>query len=164
MFRTPFTRPLAATLLVFALPTFAVAQITSYGSEAGWNIFTDGNAGGCFMEQRQGELVVQMGSQSPGTGFVAVYAQEDVGIAQGEPIEVLFTIDGEQFYGTARGVQRDNVDGAYILANNPDFLDAIRGKQTMVVTGQDGNLTEIDLTGTNAAVDQVAACIAASAG
>lgn len=156
---------IAATLVALTVPTMALAQFTSYGTTAGWNVFHDGNAGGCFMEQQQGDLVVQMGVQSaPDSGFVAVYAAGDVGIAQDEPIQTTFRLDGEEFGGTSQGVNRGDLSGAFIRANNPDFLQAIRGKQTMAVTGSNGGEVSIDLTGTNAAVDTVIACIEANAG
>lgn len=148
-----------------ALPSLAAAQpFTSYGEAEGWNIFVNGATNGCFMEQQQGDLVVQMGTQGGADfAFVAVYAMEELGIVQGDPIEVSFFIDGEEFAGTASGVQRSTsdggvIEGATIKANNPNFGDAIANKQTMTIMGQSGNSTDIDLSGTRAAIEATRAC------
>ncbi len=158
-------RRLAAAALAASLAAPLAAQpFTPRGEAGGWRVFVNEATGGCFMEQRQGALVVQMGTQGGADfGFVAAYAEGEVGIAQGEEMTVLIEIDGDGFGGIARGVRRERaegppLEGAVTISRSPAFAEALAEGRRMRVVADTGALVEIDLAGTRAGIAAVRAC------
>ena len=158
-------RRLAAAALAASLAAPLAAQpFAPFGEAGGWRVFVNEATGGCFMEQRQGELVIQMGTQGGADfGFIAAYAEGEVGIAQGEEMTVLIEIDGDGFGGIARGVRRDRADGpplegAVTISRSPAFLEALAEGRRMRVVSEGGALVAIDLSGTRAGIRAVRAC------
>ena len=167
MTRLPAAAPAAALATALAalcaLP-LAAQPFTPYGQFGGWRVFVNGATQGCFMEEMQDGLVIQMGTQGGADfGFIAAYTEGEAGIAQGEEMTVLIEIDGEGFGGIARGVRREQADGtllegAVTISRSPAFAEALARGRTMRVVADGGNLVEIDLSGTEAAIRAVRDC------
>ena len=150
-----------ATLYVSAAP----AQVTEYGSEAGWDIFVNEEMGpGCFVMQTTPEgMQVQMGinrSQDAPEGYVALYAQDTPNVKKGQKISVTFDVDGDKFSGDFKGQKfREGWRGAYVRVNNPDFVYDLAKKYKLTITASDGRPPiVIDLTGTFKAFEVLRAC------
>jgi hypothetical protein len=145
-------------------PQVAAQPFAPYAQVDGWTVWINDATRGCFMEARRGDLIVQMGTQGGADfGFIAAYAEGDVGIRQGEEIAVVIDIDGEGFGGIARGVQRTRPDGtllegAVTISRSIAFAEALADGQRMAVLGENGTLVEIDLSGTAAAITAVLDC------
>ena len=90
-------------------------------------------------------------------GYVALFAQEDLGLPDGETRIANFNIDGALFEGEGQTVVTDGFEGGFLYFNNPNFINDING-QEMVITTEAGTEVTVDLTGTKAAGEAVLAC------
>jgi len=156
--------PCALALAILVPAPAAAEPFEPHARVGAWGIWFNAATQGCFMEARQGDLVVQMGLQGGADfGFIAAYTEGDAGIAQGEEIAVIIDIDGAGFAGLARGVRRAGadgtvIDGAVTISRSPDFADALAAGETMRVLAETGALVEIDLRDTRPAMESLRAC------
>jgi hypothetical protein len=157
-----------ATAATCLAATLATAQpFEGKGEVGGWNVFFNGATGGCFMEQAQGPLVVQLGTEAAmlgegegaSFGFLAVYTTNEAAeIEDGEIWPIVMEIDGDLFGGEAMGVVREDVRGGYVVSRDIGFGDDLANGQTLNIVTPAGAVVEIDLTGTKAAMQAVRDC------
>ena len=141
----------------------AAAATTKYGSEAGWDIYVDSAMGpGCLITKDlpNGEQL-QMGidvSTANKRGYIALYTKAGANVGAGEQISVLFDIDGQQFSGEAKGQKIEGFTGAYVRANNPEFIYDLVKKHTLTMTPQGRDPIVVSLDGTNNAFKALRTC------
>ncbi len=158
-------RCIAVVVLAALSASTAHAQVTEYGSEAGWDIMVNQQMGpGCFVMHTTPEGVqIQMGinrAKEAPEGFVALYTQAPADVKAGQTIAVTFDVDGDKFSGDFKGQQyQDGWRGAYVRVNNPDFVYDLAKRHKLTITADDGRPPiVIDLTGTFAAFEALRAC------
>ncbi len=156
---------IAAAVLTAFSANAAHAQVTQYGSEAGWDILVNQQMGpGCFIMHTTPEGVqIQMGinrAKDAPEGFIALYTQAPADVRAGQEIKVTFDVDGQKFTGDFKGQQyQDGWRGAYVRVNNPDFVYDLAKKYKLTITADDGRPPiVVDLTGTFAAFEALRAC------
>ncbi|MEL7100280.1 MAG: hypothetical protein AAGM84_15755 [Pseudomonadota bacterium] len=160
MFAKKFTAGLAAATL--ALATSAAAQSVEYWGEAGgWAVLVDPSLGyGCFLqaEYDNGALVRIGFDRNVGAGYVTAFNYDWGDIEEGAAYEVGFALDGEYYTGEAVGIYVEDVPGADIYFDNPDFLWDIAKKYTMTFYNEGGEVMAIDLGGTFVGLEAILEC------
>ena len=152
-----------ALAVVVLTATAAAAATSKYGSEAGWDIYIDSNMGpGCLITQElPPDSQVQMGIDATAAnkrGFIALYTKAGANVGAGEKLSVLFDVDGQQFSGEAKGQQIEGFKGAFVWANNPEFIYDLAKKHTLTITPEGRDPIVLSLAGTNAAFKALRAC------
>ena len=99
---------IAVVVLAALSASTAHAQVTEYGSVAGWDIMVNQQMGpGCFVMHTTPEGVqIQMGinrAKEAPEGFVALYTQAPANVKAGQTIAVTFDVDGDKFSGDFKG-------------------------------------------------------------
>lgn len=143
--------------------TGANAQITKYGSEAGWDIFINDQMGpGCLAARKLSpEVQIEMGidaTKTPMIGYMAVYTKADASVAEGEQLSVVFDVDGTAFSGVATGQQMPGFRGGSVPVNNVDFIYDLANKHTLTITPSGRAPIVVSLDGTNAAFKSLRSC------
>ena len=141
----------------------AAAATTKYGSEAGWDIYVDSSMGpGCLITRDlPPDSQIQMGIDNTTAnkrGYIALYTKAGANVGAGEKLSVLFDVDGQQFSGEATGQKMEGFTGAYVRANNPDFIYDLAKKHKLTITPQGRDPIVISLDGTNAAFKALRTC------
>ena len=152
-----------ALAVVVLTATGAAAATTKYGSEAGWDIYIDSNMGpGCLITRDlPPDSQVQMGIDATTAnkrGYIALYTKAGANVGAGEKLSVLFDVDGQQFSGEATGQQIEGFKGAFVRANNPEFIYDLAKKHTLTITPEGRDPIVLSLAGTNAAFKALRAC------
>ena len=153
----------AALAVAVLAATGAAAQQTKYGSEAGWDIYVSQSMGpGCLITRDLTlDSQVQMGidkTTANTRGYIALYTKAGANVAAGDELSVLFDVDGQQFSGEASGQQMEGFRGAYVWANNPEFIYDLAKKHTLTITAKGRDPIVVSLAGTNAAFKALRAC------
>lgn len=143
--------------------TGANAQITKYGSEAGWDIFVNDRMGpGCLVARKLSpEVQIEMGvdaRKTPLIGYMAVYTKADANIGEGEKVPVIFDVDGQAFSGEATGQQLPGFRGGSVPVNNVDFIYDLAKKNTLTITPDGRAPIVVSLAGTDAAFKSLRTC------
>ena len=152
-----------ALAVVVLTATAAAAATSKYGSEAGWDIYIDSNMGpGCLITQELPPIRRSRWASMPPPankrGFIALYTKAGANVGAGEKLSVLFDVDGQQFSGEAKGQQIEGFKGAFVWANNPEFIYDLAKKHTLTITPEGRDPIVLSLAGTNAAFKALRAC------
>jgi hypothetical protein len=158
-----------AAALCLALPALANDPVPPgddpfavFSEVEGWTVFSDAARGSCLIEAvDEAGNVVQMGlTPDAQYGYVGVFTLADVDIRNKQMVEI--DIDGAIFTGEARGIKASHLagdyQGGYILANNPNFGDAIANGRTMLVFPEKTAAFAVNLDGTKAAIAEARKC------
>jgi hypothetical protein len=144
------------------LPVAAFAQsLEEWGSAGGWDVLIDPTLGdGCLIqaEYQDGSLVRIGFDRNEGSGYVTAFNENWGGIEEGESYDIIFDLDGEEYEGVATGIYLEELPGADIYFDNPEFLFDIAKKYTMTLYNSEGEVMAIDLGGTNVGLDAVIEC------
>lgn len=137
----------------------------SYGSVGHWNVFVDETKGSCVIETRQTEgLIVQMGlTKNKDLGYLGVFTQDPTDFKKGDKRELIIDLDGDVYTAESTAMKGNitpGYSGAYILANNPNFIADVANKQTLKAVDTERVFT-LDLTGTKKAMMMGSECNAA---
>lgn len=158
-------KPLVLSTLLagaLALPVQAHAQeFEPWGSSDYWDVMIDPSLGdGCLIQSAFSDgSVVRIGfDRVEGNGYVTAFNMAWGDIVEGEWYPVLFSLDGEDYEAEARGMYLNDVPGADIPFDNPDFLFDIAGKYTMTLYAEGGEVMSIDLTGSFKALEAAIEC------
>ncbi len=150
----------ALSLTLSAAP--AVAQgLKDFGFTDGWNIMIDPALGnGCLIQRVVSQdSVVRIGYDAAGNrGYVTVFDRKWGQIKDGESYPVTFDLDGETFQATAKGFYLNKIPGAGIFFKDRSFVEAIAKRKVMSISGQQGKVMDIDLTGSANALKHARDC------
>ncbi|MEX0283242.1 MAG: hypothetical protein AB3N23_01380 [Paracoccaceae bacterium] len=150
-----------ATVLSVAAASAGAQQLEHWGEAGGWDVMVDPTLGdGCLiMAAFDNGSVVRIGfDRNEGMGYVAAFNYDWGEIEEGAIYDIEFALDGEGYTGTATGIYLDDVPGADIYFDNPDFLFAIAEKYTMTLYHDGGEVMAIDLEGTYVGLEAAIQC------
>ncbi len=159
-----YLRRMACTVaLSFGLASASFAQgLDFWGTAGGWDILVDPSLGyGCLIQaEYEDDITVRIGlDRNEGNGYVTVFNYNWGYLDEGAVYPVFIELDGEDYRGEAYGIYLNDVPGADIIFDNPDFLWDIAAKYTMTVYNSDGEyVMAIDLGGTMVGLDGVLDC------
>lgn len=148
------------TLLLCATPSYA-QDLIKWSDAGNWEILVDASAGnGCLMQTQLADNTrVRIGAVPlRDGGFIAVMNETWQDIEEGATAVLTFDFDGEIFAGEAEAVIEGDWRGGYAFFNNPEFVQGISKRNTLVVSGEGDREATIDLTGTMNAVNAVLDC------
>jgi len=167
-----YHKTIAAGALVAALTATgaaAEAPFLKYGEVEGWGVFIDTEKKSCLIEKTDNfGNVVQMGlTKDRSIGYVGVFTSAKTEIKKGKSKAVLISLDGNLYAGEATGM-RGNITkgytGGYVLSDDPQFLDDLARKYTMVVFPEQAYTFSVNLAGTYKAIDLAKTCNQAQLG
>ena len=108
-------------------------------------------------------MIVQMGvTKDKKLGYLGVFTPDPDNIEDGDLGDIILDIDGALYHSDAYGMKRNitqGYSGAYILANNPAFIDDLANRNTLKAIDHTRVFT-MSLAGTKAAIEMGRACIA----
>lgn len=115
------------------LPTSS-DNIEFYRTAAGWIVYKNLTRQSCFATKKTETQAIQMGlTKNPAIGYMGAFTTDY------EPANrvqhVKFEVNGRPFTGTAKDVSRmlnEDFKGAYVLINNPNFVDSVRYSSEVV--------------------------------
>ena len=153
-------------LATFAATAVAADTFVPYGEAEGWSIYTNTDDNTCVAERHdENGMIVQMGiTRNHKMAYLGVFTKDQPGVTKGDKGDFIIDIDGELFHGDVTGMKgniTDGYSGAYILTDNPDFIEAVKTKNTLKAINADV-IVEISLKGTAAAIDMGRECNAAA--
>lgn len=154
-----------AMMAVVAAAGASADTYKKYGEVGHWNVFIDETKGSCLIETRQTEgLIVQMGLNKAQTlGYLGVFTQDPTGFKKGDKRQLIIEL-GSDVYTAESTAMKGNItpgySGAYIPANNPNFIADVANKQTLKAVDTDQVFT-LDLTDTKNAMEMGRECNAA---
>lgn len=116
------------------LPT-ASDDIEFYRTASGWIVYKNVTRESCFATKKDDTQAIQMGlTKDKNVGYLGGFSTEYVPDNGAQFVE--FEVDGRPFTGTAVDVSRslnEGFKGAYVLVNNPNFVDSVRYSYEMAV-------------------------------
>ncbi|KAE9631684.1 hypothetical protein FEE96_21030 [Parasedimentitalea maritima] len=140
----------------------ALAQsLEHWGSSDYWDVMIDPSLGdGCLIQSEFNDgSVVRIGfDRVQGGGYVTAFNMAWGDIQENEWYPVQFALDGQDYDAEARGMYLNDVPGADIPFDNPDFLFDIAAKYTMTLYTEGGEVMSIDLTGSSKALEAAIEC------
>lgn len=143
-----------------ALPASA-QSLQQWGASEIWDVMVDPSLGdGCLIQSEftDGSLVRIGFDRTQGVGYVTAFNLNWGDIEADEYYPVLFALDGEEYEAEARGMYLNEMPGADIIFDSPDFLFDIARKQTMTLYTEEGEVMSIDLTGSSLALEAAMEC------
>lgn len=135
--------------------------LEAWGTAGGWDVMIDPSLGnGCLIQAAyQDGSVIRIGlDRNAGEGYVTAFNYDWGDIVEGAQYGILFDLDGQEYDAVATGIYLDDVPGADIYFDNPDFLFDIAAKLTMTIYNENGYVTAIDLGGTMIGLEAVLEC------
>ncbi len=151
---------ISATLALIAASAQA-QSLRHWGEAGGWDVMIDPTLGdGCLIQAAyQDGSVVRIGfDRDQGMGYVATFNYDWGDIEEGAQYDVEFALDGENYSGVATGIYLEDLPGADIYFDNPDFLFAIAEKYTMTLYHDGAEVMSIDLDGTYVGLEAAIQC------
>ncbi|MDF1802506.1 hypothetical protein [Thalassovita sp.] len=158
---TTLAAAIAASLTVSAGTPALAQELVYWGSGGGWDILVDPTLGnGCLIQaEYQNGVLVRVGFDlNEGAGYLTAFHENWGDIVEGESYGVAFDLDGQSYDGVAQGIYLNDVPGADIYFDNPDFLWDIAARQTLTLYNEYGEVMAIDLTGTMVALEGAMEC------
>ncbi len=155
-----------AMIAAVAASGVAAQTFTAFGETQGWNVYTNTSDKTCVMEKNEGNgIIVQMGVNKKKTmGYIGVFTQDPTNISKGDKNELVIDFGGSDVFIAQSTGMKGNItpgfSGAYIKANNPNFIADVANKQTLKAIDHN-RMFSLDLTGTKAAMAMARECIAA---
>ncbi|WP_417525915.1 hypothetical protein [Marinovum sp.] len=152
--------------LTFVLGTAPVAPLFAqslelWGSSDYWDVMIDPSLGdGCLIQSEFTDgSVVRIGfDRIEGGGYVTAFNMSWGDIVDGEWYPMFFELDGQGYDADAKGMYLNDVPGADIPFDNPDFLFDIARMYTMTLFNENGEVMSIDLTGSYKALEAAMEC------
>lgn len=157
--RTPILLAAAMTAAL-SMPVYA-QQLEPWGTAGGWDVMIDPTLGdGCLIQAAyQDGSVVRIGfDRTEGMGYITAFNYAWGDIEEGAQYDIEFDLDGDVFTGVATGIYLNDVPGADIYFDNPDFLFAIAEKYTLTLYNANGEVMAIDLDGTYVGLEAAIQC------
>lgn len=149
-------------ILVTSFGTTTLAQsLEQWGASDYWDIMIDPTLGdGCLIQSEfEDGSVVRIGfDRTEGSAYVTAFNNAWGDIEEGDWYPVLFDLDGQEYEAEAKGIYLNDVPGADIIFDNPDFLFDLAAKQTMTLFTEHGEVMAIDLTGSYLALEAAIEC------
>ncbi|TDK42347.1 hypothetical protein E1832_19625 [Antarcticimicrobium luteum] len=152
---------LAAAALIAAAGALQAQQLEQWGTAGGWDVMIDPSLGdGCLIQAayNDGSLVRIGFDRNEGSGYITAFNEAWGDIEEGATYDISFDLDGQQYDGVAKGIYLNDVPGADIYFDNPDFLFDIAEKYTLTLYHDGGEVMAIDLGGTYVGLEAVIAC------
>lgn len=153
---------------ILLLGNAASAQdLVPYSEAGGWNIQIDPTLGnGCLLSaDYEDSSHVRIGfDRIARNGYVAMADPAWGDIADGTDYPVSFSLDGEKYEGSAKGIHLDGVAGVVITFDSIDFLSDLATRQTMLMFYEGEEMMALDLSGSDAAISETIACQEAQEG
>ena len=150
----------AAVTAALSFPVHA-QQLEPWGTAGGWDVMIDPTLGdGCLIQAAyQDGSVVRIGfDRNEGMGYITAFNYAWGDIEEGAQYDIEFDLDGDVFTGVATGIYLNDVPGADIYFDNPDFLFAIAEKYTLTLYNANGEVMAIDLDGTYVGLEAAIQC------
>lgn len=152
---------LAAAALIAAAGALPAQELEQWGTAGGWDVMIDPSLGdGCLIQAAYNDgSVVRIGfDRIEGSGYITAFNDAWGDIEDGAEYDIWFDLDGQQYDGVAKGIYLNDVPGADIYFDNPDFLFDIAEKYTLTLYHDGGEVMAIDLGGTYVGLEAVIAC------
>ncbi|MFT6452787.1 MAG: hypothetical protein ACJA06_002291 [Halocynthiibacter sp.] len=154
---------IVATLLLSSALVLPVSaqSLEQWGASDYWDVMVDPSLGnGCLIQSEFSDgSVVRIGfDRNEGAGYVTAFNMAWGDIEEGEMYPVIFELDSQEYDAEARGIYLEDVPGADIYFDNPDFLFDLAKKQTMTLHTEEGEVMAIDLTGSYQALEAAIQC------
>lgn len=157
-----YIKKIASLLLACVIPAVLSAQqLEVWGTAGGWDVLIDPSLGdGCLIQaEYQDGSTVRIGfDRVQEMGYLTAFNNAWDGIEEDGEYGILFDLDGQEYDAVARGIFLEDVPGADIYFDNPDFLWDIAAKNTMTIYNENGYVTAIDLGGTMIGLEAVMMC------
>ena len=160
---------IAATLV--AAPALAEDELLDYAEAGIWSISIDPSLNnGCLMYgEFEDNSVVRIGiDMTTGWGYILSANPAWGDIVEGQSYPVTIALDDKTFDGEAVGYPIDDLPGANIDFDNPDFLAMLVTAQTLSLSHDGNEVMALDISGSHDAVKTLIECLdkqyAASAG
>ena len=162
--RTHVTRSLlAASVAMVAGGAMAEERFSNFGMAEGWNVFVDHKRNSCVIEKADDDMVVQMGlTRDKKAAYLGVFTKAQPGVKGGDMGDYVFFIDDKAFHGKVTGIDdkiTEGFTGAYLLTDNPDFVDSLAKGRVMKAVNED-TIFELSLDGSAAAIEMGRKCLA----
>jgi hypothetical protein len=158
------TTAIATTIMMICAAASSPLQaqtLEQWGASDYWDVMVDPSLGdGCLIQSEFDDgSIVRIGfDRTQGGSYVTAFNMAWGDIEEGEFYSVLFSLDGEDYDAEAVGIYLEDVPGADIIFDNPDFLFDLAVKQTMTLYTEDGEVMAIDLTGSYQALEAALEC------
>ncbi len=136
-------------------------SLEAWGTAGGWDVMIDPSLGdGCLIQAEYSDgSVVRIGfDRTAGSGYVTAFNGAWGDIEAGAQYPILFDLDGAEYDGEATGLYLNDVPGADIYFDNPDFLFDIAESHTMSLYNTEGLVMQIDLGGTMVGLEAALEC------
>ena len=158
------TTAIASTLMMIcaaASSPLHAQTLEPWGASDYWDVMVDPSLGdGCLIQSEFNDgSIVRIGfDPTQGGAYVTAFNMAWGEIEEGGIYSVLFSLDGQDYDAEAQGIYLEDVPGADIFFDNPDFLFDLAAKQTMTLYTEDGEVMSIDLTGSYQALEAMIEC------
>lgn len=144
--------------------TGAAETYSDFGTAEGWNVFVDHEQNSCLIERTEGDIHVQMGlTKGKDFAYIGVFTKGDSGLEPGNMGDFVFYLDEDTFHGDVTAFKTrapEGYSGAYMLANNPNFISDVSSKNTFKAVNKD-RIFEMSLHGAKEAIEMARECVAA---
>jgi opacity protein-like surface antigen len=150
---------LAATLL--AAPALAEDELQDYAEAGGWAIAIDPSLNnGCLMYgEFEDNSVVRIGiDMTTGFGYILSANPAWGDIVEGQSYPVTIALDDKTFEGEAVGYPIDDMPGANVDFDNPDFLALLVAAQNLTLSHDGNEVMSLDISGSADAVKTLIEC------
>ena len=150
---------LAATFL--AAPALAEDELQDYAEAGGWAIAIDPSLNnGCLMYgEFEDNSVVRIGiDMTTGFGYILSANPAWGDIVEGQSYPVTIALDDKTFEGEAVGYPIDDMPGANVDFDNPDFLALLVAAQNLTLSHDGQDVMSLDISGSADAVKTLIEC------
>lgn len=150
---------LAATFL--AAPALAEDELQDYAEAGGWAIAIDPSLNnGCLMYgEFEDNSVVRIGiDMTTGFGYILSANPAWGDIVEGQSYPVTIALDDKTFEGEAVGYPIDDLPGANVDFDNPDFLALLVAAQNLTLSHDGQDVMSLDISGSADAVKTLIEC------
>lgn len=136
-------------------------DIQFYRTASGWIVYKNVTRESCFATKKDDTQAIQMGlTSNKNVGYLGGFSTEyspDNGAQF-----VKFEVDGRPFTGTAVDVSsplNEGFEGAYVLVNNPNFVDSVRYSYEMSVHLEKSTNVVMNTSGAYYAIYEAEQCM-----
>lgn len=142
------------------LPT-STDDISYYRAAGRWVVFKNATRESCFVTKQDDNTAIQMGlTKGNKLGYLGAFLKD--GNIRGGSQGVAFSVNGRPYTGNARVFTRElssGFMGAYVLVNNPNFVEDIMVSREMVTFLHDPYRLNMNIAGAGNAIYEARECM-----
>ena len=151
----------AMAAICAAAPAMAEDMLQDYAEAGGWAIAIDPTLNnGCLMYgEFDDQSVVRIGiDMTTGFGYILSANPAWGDIVEGQSYPVTISLDDKSFDGQAVGYPIDDLPGANVDFDNPDFLALLVDAQNLTLSHDGAEVMSLDVSGSAEAVAALIEC------